>query len=51
MNARYLLLALLLTGSSALADAVGPSSYECFDATQTTGVGVAFSGTCSGAKG
>lgn len=42
----YALLLLALAGP-ALADAIGPSSYGCFDATQTTGIGGSFTGTCS----
>jgi hypothetical protein len=33
--------------SESFAASVGPQAYRCFDSTQTTGRGVAFSGTCS----
>jgi hypothetical protein len=40
-------LALFAATSISFAGVVGPSMYTCFDATQTTGVGQAFSGTCT----
>jgi hypothetical protein len=42
-----LVLGVLATSFNSFAGSVGPSFYECFDATQTTGVGQTFSGTCT----
>ncbi len=39
--------ALMFASSASQASQIGPSAYECFDATQTTGIGAAFSGTCT----
>jgi hypothetical protein len=40
-------LGLLLTPATVSGQAVSPANYNCFDATQTTGVGQAFTGTCT----
>jgi hypothetical protein len=42
-----LVVPILVAPATALAAAIGPSSYGCFDATQTTGIGASFTGTCS----
>ncbi len=49
MNNRIIVIstALFVTAPISFAGSVGPSFYECFDATQTTGVGQTFSGTCT----
>jgi hypothetical protein len=39
--------ALFVTAPISFAGIVGPSFYECFDATQTTGIGQTFTGTCT----
>ena len=49
MNNRIIVIstALFVTAPISFAGIVGPSMYACFDATQTTGVGQAFTGTCT----
>jgi len=47
MRSTLILLLLLALAGPALADEIGPSSYGCFDATQSTGIGGPFTGTCS----
>lgn len=49
MNTRVAVaaLALFATTPASFAASVGPSFYECFDAAQTTGIGQAFTGTCT----
>lgn len=37
----------LLASPSLFAASIGPQFYDCFDASQTTGIGQAFTGTCT----
>jgi hypothetical protein len=49
LNRRYVLSlsALILASANGFAGSVGPVSYECLDATQTTGPGAVFTGSCT----